>query len=347
MINSVVPGFDAIIDQERPIRILTSFLTHGTIPHALLFTGIEGVGKRTAAIAFAMACNCTGNGGEKLAASQEPRAAVEPCGKCAACRKIVSGNHADVLRVAPAGLQIKIDQIRELCQCLAMKHHEARVRFALIVDAHRLNPSAGNALLKMLEEPPARTVLILTAPQKADLLPTIVSRCQHLSFKPIARHHLAAILHKAYRLSPDEAAATADLADGSVTRALAMHRGRWVQRRNWLMAELAGLGRQSTSVLLALAERLSREKTDLFEYLDLMAAWVRDVAVARCAPERIIHRDLHAQLVALSETIPERICLQAAETILEARRRIHANANPRLACEGLLLNMAASLRQAA
>ena len=83
---------------------------------------------------------------------------------------------------------IKIDQIRELCQVLTMKPYEARVRVVIIADAHTLNPAAGNALLKMLEEPPARTVLILTAPQTGDLLPTIVSRCQHIRFKPIARH---------------------------------------------------------------------------------------------------------------------------------------------------------------
>ena len=346
MINRLVPGFDAIIDQERPIRILTSLLTNGTIPHALLFTGIEGVGKRTAAIAFAMACNCTGNRGGRHAASEAPRASVDPCGECAACRKIASGHHADVLRVAPAGLQIKIDQIRELCQRLTMKRYEASVRIALIADAHRLNPSAGNALLKMLEEPPARTVLILTAPQKADLLPTIVSRCQHLRFKPIARNHVAAILQKAYGLPPNEAAATAELAHGSVTRALAMYRGQWVRRRNWLMAELADLGRQSTSALLAFAERLSQEKADLPEFLDLMAVWVRDVAVAGRAPECIIQRDLQEQLVAVSQTIDERFCLQAAEAIQEAQRRIQTNANPRLACEGLLLKMAASLRSA-
>ena len=170
-----MPGFDSIIDQERPIRILLSLLFHGTIPHALLFTGIEGVGKKTAAVALAMACNC-----------RRP-VAVEPCGECAACRKIAAGAHPDILRVSPAGAMIKIDQIRELCQVLTMKPYEARVRVVIIADAHTLNPAAGNALLKMLEEPPARTVLILTAPQTGDLLPTIVSRCQHIRFKPIAR----------------------------------------------------------------------------------------------------------------------------------------------------------------
>ncbi|HEX5680964.1 MAG TPA: DNA polymerase III subunit delta', partial [Desulfobacterales bacterium] len=258
-----MPGFDAIIDQERPIRILTSLLANGTLPHALLFTGIEGVGKKTAAVTLAMACNCTGREAGAGGKSAPSPGAVEPCGECVACRKITAGAHPDILRVSPAGAMIKIDQVRELCQVLTMKPYEARVRVVIIADAHTLNPAAGNALLKMLEEPPARTVLILTAPQTGDLLPTIVSRCQHIRFKPIARHHLAAILTRAYGVDPQEASLTAALAGGSLTRALTMHGSRWLPRRSWLMDQLAALPGQSTAALLALAEKLSQARDDL------------------------------------------------------------------------------------
>jgi DNA polymerase-3 subunit delta' len=342
-----VPGFDAIIDQERPIRLLTSFLSHGTIPHALLFTGIEGVGKRTAAMAFAMACNCTGGLPEERTDLRPQRSAAQPCGACSACRKIAAGRHPDVLRVAPAGLQIKIEQVRELCQSLIMKPYEARVRVALIADAHRLNPAAGNALLKMLEEPPERTVLILTAPQTADLLPTIVSRCRHIRFKPIARNHLAAMLTGSYGLPADEADLTAAMADGSVTRALAMQRSRWVQRRNWFMSELAGLPRQPVTSLLALAEKMAQVKEDLPDYLELLASWVRDMAVARCDPDRIIHQDLRAEIIAAAQGAPEGFFTQAAQGLAETRRSVQSNANPRLSLERLLIRMAENLQPAA
>jgi len=342
-----VPGFDAIIDQERPIRLLTSFLTHGTIPHALLFTGIEGVGKRTAAIAFAMACNCTGGlreGGPDLRAQ---RTAAQSCGECSACRKIATGHHPDVLRVAPAGLQIKIDQVRDLCQSLAMKPYEARVRVALIADAHRMNPAAGNALLKMLEEPPDRTVLILTAPQTSDLLPTIVSRCRHLRFKPIARMHLAAMLAKAYGFPAEEAALTAAMANGSVTRALAMRRSHWVQRRNWFMSELAALPRQPVTSLLALAEKLAQVKEDIPDYLELLASWVRDMAVARHDPDRIIHQDVRAEIVAAAQGVDDGFFTRATMGLGETQRRVQSNANARLSFERLLITMAGHLRPTA
>jgi DNA polymerase-3 subunit delta' len=330
-----VPGFDAIIDQERSIRVLKALLTGRSIPHALLFTGIEGVGKRTAATAFAMACNCTG----RHAAER-----VEACGECSACRKIAADRHPDVLRVAPAGLQIKIDQIRTLCEALAMKPYEARIRVAIIAEAHRMNPAAGNALLKMLEEPPDGTLLILTAWQTSDLLPTIVSRCQHIRFKPIARRHLAAMLETAYGFSTEDAHVTAALASGSVTRALAMQRRGWIQRRNMILSELAELSKRPATVILALAEKTSQTKEDIPEVLDLAATWVRDVAVARCCPDRVVYQDLKNQIMAAAHRMEPLSLGHASRAIEEARRRIRANGNPRLALETLWLSMAAAMQ---
>ncbi|MGE5258578.1 MAG: DNA polymerase III subunit delta' [Hyphomicrobiales bacterium] len=342
-----MPGFDAIIDQERPIRLLTSFLTHGTIPHALLFTGIEGVGKRTAAIAFAMACNCIGGLPGGRTGEGMHGTAAQSCGECSACRKIATDRHPDVLKVVPAGLQIRIDQVRDLCQSLTMRPYEARIRIALIADAHRMNPAAGNALLKMLEEPPERTVLILTAPQTADLLPTIVSRCRHIRFKPIARNHLAAILARAYGFPAEEAALTAAMASGSVTRALAMQRRHWVQRRNWFMSELAALAHRPVTSLLALAEKLAQAKEDIPDYLELLASWVRDMVVARYDPDRIIHQDLRAEIVTAGRGVPEGFFTRATTGLAETQRRFQSNANPRLSLERLLITMAEHMRPAA
>jgi DNA polymerase-3 subunit delta' len=333
-----VPGFDAIIDQDRSIRVLTAFLTTRAIPHGLLFTGMEGVGKRTAATAFAMACNCTGT-----AAGARGGA----CGECAACRRIAADQHPDVLRVAPDGLQIKIDQIRALCQTLAMRPYEARIRVAIIAEAHRLNPAAGNALLKMLEEPPAGTVLILTAGQTADLLPTIVSRCQHIRFKPIARRHLAVLLAASYGFSDADARLTAALANGSVTRALAMQRRGWIRRRNWILSQMAELPGAPATTLLALAEKTAQAKEDLPELLDLMASWVRDVAVARQCPDRILHQDLKSRIMAAACGSDPLALTRACRAIEDARRRIRANANPRLAMESLWLSLAAALQDRA
>ncbi|UCE54026.1 MAG: hypothetical protein JSV31_00865, partial [Desulfobacterales bacterium] len=164
-----MPGFTSIVDQERPIRILTALLYHGTLPHALLFTGIEGVGKREVAIALALACNCLKKNsgytpeinktrviiGQRI---HDPYSSVGPCGSCKSCRKIESGNHPDIIQVKPRGPFIKIAQVRALCDTLAMKPYEASTRVVIIHDAQSMNPAASNALLKILEEPPERTI---------------------------------------------------------------------------------------------------------------------------------------------------------------------------------------------
>jgi DNA polymerase-3 subunit delta' len=214
------------------------------------------------------------------------------------------------------------------------------MRVAIIAEAHRMNPAAGNALLKMLEEPPDRTVLILTAPQTADLLPTLVSRCQHIRFKPIARRHLAGMLSTAYGFPDADARLAAALAGGSVTRALALQRRGWLQRRNWILSELAELAMRPPASLLALAEKTSQSKEDIPDVLDLMATWVRDVTVARCCPDRIIHQDLKSQITTAARRLNPSSLAQANRAIEEARRRIRANANPRLALEALWLALA-------
>lgn len=327
-------GFDAIIDQERPIRILRSHLQNGTVPHALLFTGIEGVGKKTTAAALAMAVNCTG----------AAAAAEAPCGSCTACRKISADKHPDVQRVSAAGAMIRIDQVRELCRQLSLRPYEARTRVAILADAQTLNPAAGNALLKMLEEPPPRTLLILTAAQPQDLLPTIVSRCQHLRFKPIARRHLAAILERAYGFERQAADITAALADGSVTRALDFQRRERLKRRNWLVSEL-DLRRPKSAIWPSmLAEKMAASKAEALEDLALIAAWLRDMAVAAVDPERILYFDLRERIVAEAQHAPAGFPVRAAAALGAARRRIEANANPRLTLEAFLAKMAAPER---
>jgi DNA polymerase-3 subunit delta' len=132
-------GFKLIINQEHPKRILTACLKTRHIPNAFLFTGKRGVGKRITAITFAMACNCIG----------KELDTTEPCGSCTSCLKIKSGNHPDIIAISPFGSNIKIAQIRSLCHILAMKPYEARLRVVIISDAQTMNPSAGNALLKV------------------------------------------------------------------------------------------------------------------------------------------------------------------------------------------------------
>jgi DNA polymerase III subunit delta' len=350
------PTFDSITDQKRPVRILAAFLKKRNIPHALLFTGIEGVGKKDAALAFAMACNCTG---EKRRRSEsidnatiknDLPAAVNPCGYCRSCRKIESGNHPDIIRIRPSGASIKIDQIRGFCDTLAMKPYEARVRVVIISDAHALNPSASNALLKMLEEPPDSSILILTACQISDLLPTIISRCQHIRFNPVSVKSIETRLIENQGLAPDKASIIAAMANGSISRAFAMNNSSWINRRNWLINAVGPyqpdqsdqpgtLFSMSSGMLMAFAEMLKKNKDFLFDSLEIIKSWLRDLVIYNFHPEKIINKDLITKIQYASQKIDIKSLLLKIDAIQAAQKDIQSNANLRLTLETMMMRI--------
>ena len=343
--------FASIIDQNRPVSILTALLNKKTIPHALLFTGIEGIGKKSAAVTFAMAANCTvrGSQGSPVNATDPAEAdwpdTFDPCCQCRACRKIISGIHPDIIHIKPTGKTIRIAQIRNLCDTLAMRPYEANLRVVIIADAQAMNPSAGNALLKMLEEPPDRSILILTASQTTDLLPTIVSRCRHIRFNPVSRKSIAARLSADTDVTPEDALIIAGLANGSLTRAIEIDRSGWIRQRDWLIAA-AGLDRpealssRSTGLLLAFAEYLATNKNLTADRLSAMITWMRDIIVCRYAPDRVINIDMIDRLREISRKISVKSLTAKIEAVQTAQKNIDANSNLRLTLEAMMLRLA-------
>ncbi len=337
--------------QQKPIKLLTTLLRNGTIPHALLFSGIDGIGKQLTAMAFAMACNCLGPEPEHLCedenslhTAQNRHAGTNFCGSCKSCRKIQSGNHPDITIVEPSGSYIKIGQIRALCHTLAMKPLEARLRVAIISDSQAMNPAAGNALLKVLEEPPNRTILILTARHSSDLFPTIVSRCQHIRFSPISRENIVTMLIEKEGLYPDDAEIIATMANGSCSKALSMvepqKRTDWIHQRNWLINEIDSLSSRPIGSLLAFAARLSKNKEMLPEFLEMIESYLRDLVVCKYCPEKIINRDLQSKIQNRSQNMTTASLLSKISNIQSAQKDMRANANLRLTLEILVMRLA-------
>ena len=349
-------GFDSILSQDRPIRTITRFLLKNTIPHALLFTGTEGVGKRMAALAFAMAANCRGpavdQSGQVETFSNDVDGKDGPfqpdaCGVCRSCNKIRSKNHPDIIHIDPEGLMIKINQIRETCRTLTFKPYEARVRVVIIGESHSMNPSAANALLKVLEEPPDRTILVLTARGTADLLPTIVSRCRQIRFNPIAQKDIERLLVKNTGINPADAVISAAMANGSYTRALLMSRSNWTRKRWWLI--VAGgldnpeaLSKRSKSLLLAFSEKLAKNKSTVIDSLEVMKTWLRDLLVYRYTPDKIIHKDLYEEIGNTSGACTVSGLIKKIEIISRAQKDITAKMNLRLCLDTMVLRLAST-----
>jgi DNA polymerase-3 subunit delta' len=303
-------------------------------------------------MAFSMALNCTassfkqtGNDDFERQPEKEGGFPTEPCLSCRSCKKIQTGNHPDIIQIEPSGTFIKVDQIRSLCRMLSLRPYEARQRVVIITDAHTMNPAAGNALLKVLEEPPDQTMLILTAIRISDLLPTIVSRCQQVRFNPISRENLQTLLMEREGVDAEDAAVLAGLSHGSFSKALLLGRTNWINRRKWLIhvmdriMDRAG-GPDPAGLLLAVAERLSKNKETLFESLEIIQSWLRDLVIWKYRPEKIINRDCINRIQHLSERNTAASIMSKMEAIREARNDIRNNVNLRLTLEVLVIRMA-------
>ena len=345
-----MPGFESIVDQEKPVRLLSNIIQKGKIPHALLFTGIGGVGKRDAAKLFAMACNCLAAVCSNRSFSDQSvdhageERPLSPCGVCKSCRKIISGNHPDVISVQPEKTHIRIGQIRDLCLMLTMKPYEARYRVVVIFDAHTLNPEAGNALLKVLEEPPDSTVLVLTAHHLHDLLPTIASRCQHIRFNPISHDALTDALVNKEGKSGREADLLATLAKGSLTGALSLAASGWIDQRGWILRLIGEASLQQSpldrvTTLLAFSEKLAQDKDRLENALEIIKIWYRDLMIYQLSPDMVVNKDLSNTLKQLSENTTTDDLLSAYDAIQSAQEKIKGNANPRLTLDVMMMKL--------
>jgi DNA polymerase-3 subunit delta' len=181
----------------------------GAMTHAWLFTGPAGSGRSVAARALAAAVQCD------RAEQQAPG-----CGECTSCRAVLHGNHPDVQSVVPEGLSIGVAEMRSVVAASARRPSLGRWQVVVIEDADRLTEGASNALLKAIEEPPARTLFLLCAPSTHpdDVMVTIRSRCRVLNLRIPPADAVAAVL-EADGLEPDLARWAAQAAQGHVGRA--------------------------------------------------------------------------------------------------------------------------------
>jgi DNA polymerase-3 subunit delta' len=323
-------SFSEIIGQQRIIRLLGQALTRGHMVHALLFTGMDGVGKRLTAMTLAKTLNC------------EHGINNDCCERCPSCRKMASGNHPDLLTIESEGQFIKIDQIRTLQQHLRFRPLEGRWRVVIICDAHNMKIEAANALLKVLEEPPSGNLFILAAPDTSALIPTIVSRCLHLRFQPLAAADIATHLHRVHAVDPARASVVAHLAGGSLSRALALVDERALVRRRWLLETLARVPQSSVSELLAAAEQWSTDKTDLKGDLEWLKIWTRDLLVChlqRPVDAGLLNYDLTEDLAKTASCFRPDQLPELFDTLCALQRVGGQNLNKRLSLEALLLSL--------
>ena len=267
-------AFAGLLGQDKAKGFLCRALASGRVPHAYLFRGPEGVGKRLFAQRMAANLNC----GRILNGAA--------CGKCPSCRKFSSGNHPDFVTIGPEQGSIKIDRIRELIKAVSYPPYEAAMRVVVLEDIHTLRREAANSLLKTLEEPPEGNLLILTVESSKTILSTIASRCQTVPFFPLRMDDTVRILI-GEGLDEKTAGLLARLSEGSPGRALLFRKTEMVEAWEGLTAAIAGAaGDDQVGSLLQMAERMASLKENLPPFLGLLRIWVRDGLVTAAGKER-------------------------------------------------------------
>jgi DNA polymerase-3 subunit delta' len=274
--------FRDVVGHVRLIDLLSRSAAGGTLPPSLLFAGPAGIGKRLTALAVAQALNCTNI---TKGSGHRAEGSVDACGTCAACSRIARGVHPDVIFLLPnENGNIKMEPVRDVIDRAQYKPFEGRRRVVIIDEADGLVPQAQNAMLKTLEEPTPSSVFILVTSLPDMLLPTVLSRCPQLRFRPLSAVDIASAL-MARGHSETEARAVAATADGSLGQALQASAGELVESRDIAQRVLEQAAAQpdparridTAKALVAKVTAGASERDQLATHLRAMAVLLRDV----------------------------------------------------------------------
>jgi len=200
-------------------------------------------------------------------------------------------------------------------------------------------------LLKVLEEPPENTTLILTALQKSDLLPTIISRCRHIRFNPLRPEDVTLLLRRTPEIADEFVETAASLSDGSFTKARQLALPAWQDRRNWLL-RACGLnirlpdGHPSLAPALAFAAQLAQRKEQIQDLLAILSTWLRDLMIYPYHPALVINSDQRVLLDKVRAGLDDTRLLAMWQAVEKAQKDIAAKANLRLTLDIMVLHMA-------
>ncbi|WP_075979808.1 DNA polymerase III subunit delta' [Bacillus massilinigeriensis] len=317
--------------QPTVLKMLKNSIIKDRLAHAYLFEGMRGTGKKEVSQLLAKSLFC-----------DAPVDGFVPCNQCSHCKRVDSGNHPDIHVVEPDGLSIKKQQIKDLQEEFAKTGVESKQKFYTIVHADRMTANAANSLLKFLEEPNSETVAILITEQAQQMLPTILSRCQIISFKPLAPGNLMKRLEENGVIS--HLIPVISQLTNNLDEALQLSNDEWFAQAKKIVLKLYEvLNKGHLEALVSLQEEWFshfKEKNQLDQGLDLLLLIFKDLLYIQLGKtEQVVYQDERQRLEQYAlQTSKTRLTNQMA-AILEAKRKLYANMNPQLLMEQLVLKL--------
>ncbi len=314
-----MPGinfFRELKGQDAALGMIREYLRSSRMPSGLLFCGPAGVGKKTAAVLTAKALNCRPG-------------SDEPCGECPSCLKIEKGQHPDVHLIENAQDAVKSEDIRGLRREIFLKPYEGKKRVFIIDNAHKLTAEAGNSILKVLEEPPEGSIIILVTSCPSRLLKTVLSRCQSVRFRRLPAAVLEALLRETGGADAQTARFLASFSCGSPGAAMEMQRRKIVEERDRAVDYFLGKGPDISAGL--------KEREDAKAAMTAMAAWLRDVILLKTGvPEsRLVNYDRRREAADCGARYTTAELVKAFRVLADSLLFLEQNVNVKLLVSGL------------
>lgn len=323
--------WDKIIGHSQQIERLKRLIAEKFVPHALLFIGPAGIGKRLTAHVFAQAVLCD---------NRENQA----CQVCPSCKAFNAHNHPDFYELVPEGASLKIDQIRLLQKEAAFTPRLNQGRVFIIDEAEKMTVQAQNSLLKILEEPPQQVMFILIASNRENLLETIFSRCQEIRFELVALDQVRTALIQV-GWPQEKAEIAAKISQGRIAAAFRFLEPNGLVLRQFACEWLTNLLEIPASRILDHAGKLldlaTEERSDFFYHMKWL---LRDLLLSRfCNKSNYLQLAVNIDQQAVMENLGRYLSEQQIERALShfytAEQALKRNGNPRITFEFLALSL--------